>query len=186
MKNYMIYLTSDTHFNHCKPFLYEARGFNTIQEHDEAIIERWNEVVRPNDTVYHLGDTTMGGDIEYSVDCVRRLNGQIEWILGNHDTLNRINRICELPHVNLVGEAMTLKYEKQRFFLSHYPTMTAPIGGKPFYKSLISLCGHTHTDNCFCDWIDYMIYHVEMDAHNCYPVSIEQIINDIRNECESL
>ena len=25
-----------------------------------------------------------------------------------------------------------------------------------------------------------LIYHVELDAHNCYPVSIDQIIEDIK------
>ena len=35
----MIYLTSDTHFCHNKDFLYEPRGFQSIEEHDEAIVK---------------------------------------------------------------------------------------------------------------------------------------------------
>lgn len=182
----MIYITSDSHFNHNKPFIYNTRGFSSVQEHDEEIIKRWNEIVKPNDIVYHLGDITMGEDVDYSIECVRRLNGEIHWIRGNHDTDRRWEEIGKLPHVIQEGWSTVLKWEKQRFYLSHYPTMTAPIRERPFYKSLISLCGHIHTDDCFYDWGDYLIYHVDVDAHNCYPVSIKQIINDIRNICESL
>ena len=46
-----IWLISDTHFNHNQPFLYEPRGFATVEEMNEAIIERWNSLVKPEDTV---------------------------------------------------------------------------------------------------------------------------------------
>ena len=39
----MIWITSDLHLQHDKPFIYEARGFSSIQEHDEAIIKNWNK-----------------------------------------------------------------------------------------------------------------------------------------------
>ena len=34
-----IYITSDLHFGHQQSFLYEPRGFNSIEEHDKVIIE---------------------------------------------------------------------------------------------------------------------------------------------------
>ena len=52
----MVWFTSDLHLGHNKPFLYEPRGFKNIQEHDNAIIENWNKIIRPNDKVYVLGD----------------------------------------------------------------------------------------------------------------------------------
>ena len=46
-----------------KNFLYEPRGFNTIEEHDRAIIKNWNEIVKPDDDgevydkVYEFNET---------------------------------------------------------------------------------------------------------------------------------
>lgn len=182
----MEWVCSDLHLNHDKSFIYETRGFNSIQEHDEIIVQRWNEVVRPCDEVWFLGDIGMGKDIDYLVQQVSRLNGTIHWIRGNHCTENRYLAISELENIYPEGWALPHKWGKQKFWLSHFPAMTAPIGEKPFNKSLISLCGHSHTADCFADWGDYMIYHVELEAHNCYPVSFEQIMNDIRNMCEAM
>ena len=38
-----IWFTSDLHFCHDKEFLYKPRGFNSIEEHDTAIIQNWNK-----------------------------------------------------------------------------------------------------------------------------------------------
>ena len=50
----MIYVTSDLHFGHDREFIFGPRGFKTIQEHDEAIIQNWNSVVTKSDLVYIL------------------------------------------------------------------------------------------------------------------------------------
>lgn len=80
-----IYLTSDTHFRHSK-LLYD-RGFNTIEEHDETIINNWNNLVRSQDTVIHMGDFVLGaGDKSRQVcdELLDRLNGKIIMLFGNH------------------------------------------------------------------------------------------------------
>lgn len=176
-----IWFTSDTHFNHNKNFLYVPRGFNSIVEHDYEIIERWNSIIQYNDTVYFLGDIGMSAEIEYLCDCITCLNGKIKWILGNHDTDNRIKKISELPHVKVVGYADKLKISRNTsLFLCHYPTLTMPrnldgeLNGRTY-----SLCGHTHTKNRWLDWDKGGIYHVELDAHNCYPVSLEEVRKDL-------
>lgn len=56
----MIYLSSDTHFGHVKDFLWRPRGFSSVEEMNEGIIERWNLIVEPDDDVYLLGDVIMG------------------------------------------------------------------------------------------------------------------------------
>ena len=54
-----IWLASDTHFCHDRAFVYEPRGFSCIGDMNEAIVERWNSVVKPGDIVYHLGDVML-------------------------------------------------------------------------------------------------------------------------------
>jgi len=88
-----IWFTSDTHFGHrnmVEKFTLAdgspARKFASVEEMDETMITRWNEVVRPSDHVYHLGDVTMHrqlGQIKYSV--LDRLAGHKRLVLGNHD-----------------------------------------------------------------------------------------------------
>ena len=80
-----IFATSDTHFGHDREFLYKPRGFNSIAEHDEEVVRRWNETVEPDDVVLHLGDVMLG-DNAHGLDCLKRLNGKIFIVPGNHDT----------------------------------------------------------------------------------------------------
>lgn len=55
-----IFLTSDTHFGHDKIIEYCKRPFATSEEMNEAMITRWNAVVKSGDDVYHLGDFGCG------------------------------------------------------------------------------------------------------------------------------
>jgi calcineurin-like phosphoesterase family protein len=178
-----IWLSSDLHLMHNKPFLYEPRGFTSTEEMCEAIVERWNSVVRDEDFIYNLGDIALS-DIDAAIPYLQRLNGHQIWILGNHDTLRKIEKILPAcPRIQLLGTEMTsyatvIKSGKWSFYLSHYPTLT---GNREEWRKVANLCGHSHTQDKWTDW-DKMCYHVEMDAHNCYPVNLDQIKEDIRNK----
>ena len=84
-----VFLVSDTHFGHkgvCH-FLREdgetkLRPWDTPEEMDEAMVEYWNETVRPNDRVYHLGDVVIN---RKALSILHRLNGDKVLIKGNHD-----------------------------------------------------------------------------------------------------
>jgi len=74
-----------------------------------------------------------------------------------------------------------IKINGYHFYLSHYPTITSNYDDdKPLNRRVISLCGHSHTNNRFQDMDKGLIYHVELDAHNNYPVDVETIIKDIK------
>lgn len=82
------FLISDTHFGHlgmCQ-FLRDdgtkLRPWSTPEEMDEELVKRWNEVVRPADKVYHLGDVVINRKYLPILD---RLNGDKILIKGNHD-----------------------------------------------------------------------------------------------------
>lgn len=49
---------------------------------DEEMIRRWNEVVREQDKVYHLGDVVINMKF---LNILERLNGTKRLIRGNHD-----------------------------------------------------------------------------------------------------
>ena len=82
------FIVSDTHFGHagvCK-FLRDdgtkLRPWDDPQEMDEEMVKRWNETVRPNDKVYHLGDVVIN---RKALQTLHRLNGDKILIKGNHD-----------------------------------------------------------------------------------------------------
>jgi calcineurin-like phosphoesterase family protein len=84
------FLVSDTHFGHvgvCKfthpddPTV-KLRPWDTPEEMDEEMIRRWNDRVRPNDKVYHLGDVVIN---RKALPTLARLNGDKVLIRGNHD-----------------------------------------------------------------------------------------------------
>lgn len=80
---------SDTHFGHeatCTRFTRNdgspLRPFANSQEMDEEMIQRWNAVVQPHHSVYHLGDYVINKKF---LNIGLRLNGKKRLIRGNHD-----------------------------------------------------------------------------------------------------
>lgn len=69
------FVTSDHHFGHARVSELASRPFSSVEEMNEAMIERWNALVRPDDVVLHLGDLALG-PIEQSVALTARLNGR--------------------------------------------------------------------------------------------------------------
>ena len=79
---------SDTHFGHDNVLKFEPgfHNFRNIHEHDETIISNWQKAVKPEDTVFFLGDASMPKvKLHYVLQCFSRLPGKIVWFWGNHD-----------------------------------------------------------------------------------------------------
>ena len=72
----MIWLTGDQHFWHTNVIKYCNRPFSSVDEMDEALIDAWNKYVKHDDTVYHLGDFTLGNRL-IAEKYFRMLNGNI-------------------------------------------------------------------------------------------------------------
>lgn len=180
----MIYFSSDLHFNHQKNFIYESRGFKNINEMNNAIIANFNKVITNEDDLYLLGDIFLGGKdgLEAGIAFVNELPGKLHLIWGNHDTDNKKEAISQCHNVvEIIGFATILKYQKWHFYLSHFPTCTTNFDDyeKPLKQRLLCLAGHTHSKEKFepCG-----SYNVAVDAHNCFPISIDIIIEDFKNK----
>lgn len=181
-----IWFASDWHFNHDRQFIYRPRGFSSIEEMNEAIIERHNSVVAPDDDVYVLGDLMLG-DNEKGMECLRRLNGRLHIVPGNHDTDRRIELYRTLPNVVEIADAIRFKRAGYHFFLTHYPCMTGNLERESLKQMTCNLYAHTHQHTNFYEDRPYM-YHVGVDSHDCYPVEIGTIIEEMNlkvKECIS-
>lgn len=150
---------------------------------NRAIIKNHNEVVSEDDDVYVLGDLMLN-DNEGGLWFIKRLRGRIHIILGNHDTDTRERLYCECYNVVEIVYATIVKYGKYHFYLSHYPTLTSNFDiEKPLKQRLINLCGHSHTTDRWADWDKGFIYHCELDAHECKPVLLDDIIEELKIKC---
>lgn len=175
----MIYLTSDLHLNHNKSFIYEKRGFKTIEEMNEAILTRWNNIISNDDIVYNLGDVFLGENIEDSLNIIKQLKGKIYYAYGNHCTDKRIAALKTLPNTVDIQMGYRLKAGKKGFILTHYPTLT----GHTTLDHIYSLHGHTHQKINFTEGFP-LCYHIGVDSHNCTPVAFDEIIKEIRRKNE--
>lgn len=114
------FVISDTHFGHTNswekfklPNGDPLRPFTSTEEMDETMVERWNAVVRPQDTVYHLGDVVIN---KKSLHHVKRLNGKKRLVRGNHDIF-KDEDYREVGFESLYGVRVFV----DQFILSHIP-----------------------------------------------------------------
>lgn len=170
----MIWITSDTHFNHINILKYETktRPFETIEEMNEVIINNWNSVVKSTDTVYVLGDFFMG-PIDKIVPILSRLKGKIILIRGNHDTPLRLD--LYRSYGIEVKDIDYLRYKGRYFILCHFP-----IASEEFIQMVIrdnsevvNLYGHLHS-NAPAGYVNGT-YHIGLDTNNLRLLSIEEI-----------
>lgn len=181
-----IYLTSDLHFNHNREFIWKARGFTSVQEMNEKIIERHNALVRPDDDVYILGDSSLGGGDEQILAAnkalIEQLNGKLHIIRGNHDTDRRVTMYKNCK--NVIGPVLyadMIHYKGYHFYLSHFPTLTGNLEKESLKQCTCNLFGHTHQTTNFHMDMPYM-YHVGVDSHDCKPVLLDDIIKEMETK----
>ena len=79
-----LWLTSDLHFGHVNIIRYTGRPYASVEDMNEGMIASWNSVVRPEDTVWVLGDVCMG-TLSHTLQLVGRLHGELHLLCGNHD-----------------------------------------------------------------------------------------------------
>lgn len=164
-----IYFTSDTHFGHANIIKYCNRPFENTEQMNKVMLERWNDRIRPQDTVYHLGDFSFR-NATGSNNLYERLNGKIHFIRGNHDkvTLNAIRD----GHfkVEWVKDYYEFKWNKTTFVLMHYPIAS---WNKMYHRS-INVHGHCHA-NYYNP--GYRQIDVGVDVWDFYPVHITEVVD---------
>ena len=186
MEKQKIFFTSDLHFGHENVIRFDNRPFNTVEEMDEEMIKRWNAKVGKGDIVYVLGDFIWKAATNEAVSIIRRLNGQIILIKGNHDRFlhnaaakKALAGIKDYDDICVTLEDGTTR----RCILSHYFI--------PFYNGhryqAIHLHGHSHlteeaaeesriTTELNEKGYDVKIYNVGCMYWNYTPVTLDEIL----------
>ena len=141
MKNYYI---ADTHFAHPNVIRFDRRPFSSVKEMDEKLIENWNFMVEPTDTVYILGDWIFLKAVDpLYMEIGMCLNGQKILIAGNHDPkqFSKEQR-CQLNIVEIAPVKEIVESDGSHVILSHYPM---PFFRCDYKEDFYHFCGHIHT-----------------------------------------
>ena len=82
----MYWFTADTHFGHAKILQYCNRPFDTIEEHDDEIIDRFNSMVSEDDIIVFAGDICWENNYrEANRKYLQHINGTHIYLNGSHD-----------------------------------------------------------------------------------------------------
>ena len=185
-----IYFVSDTHFNHENIIKYCKRPFKSVEENDEELIRRWNEKVPKDGIVFHLGDVAFG-DLNYVDDILKRLNGTIYLVIGNHDWRRIVNQ--HKWRFELMTQQINMKIGKRHIILNHYPLLCFS-GAWRGEDATYQLFGHVHTSPYTDEGLDQarmkMLftsqYDVGVDNNDFTPVSWKEVDQIINNQMMSL
>ena len=181
----MIFVTSDWHLSHDREFIWKVRGYNSIDEMNYDLIKKHNSLVKPDDDVYVLGDCCLGGQgsLDKNRYLMEQFNGKLHIVYGNHCTPFRREMYNKLPNLVEANWAIVLDYKKYHFYMSHFPTLTGNLEKESLKQMTLNLYGHTHQNSNFYEDRPYM-YHVGVDSHDGYPVSLDKIIKEMNDKVE--
>lgn len=164
-----LFVTSDHHFGHANLLKFQDKAgayfrgdkFGSVEEMDEEMIVRWNEVVKPDDKVYHLGDFCMSLRTDRILWYAHQLNGRKVLIRGNHDKGKLSAYAACFKDVRGTHMLETGGNAVTHVVLSH-----VPIHESSLRSGWINLHGHTHEKGSPRG--PYFSACVEM--HDYYPV----------------
>jgi calcineurin-like phosphoesterase family protein len=152
-------LISDMHFGHEAIMRYENRPFESVDEMDAEIIQRWNVQVKKADHIFVLGDISFHSP-EKTKEIFKKLNGNKTLILGNHD-----NRSVSF-YLSL-GFKFVSKYPiivDEFYILSHAPVYLNE--NMPY----VNIHGHIHNKT-----ISGKYYNVSVERTNYSPINFDFI-----------
>lgn len=118
----MKYFTSDLHHKHKNICAYTNRKLQvTPEEHDQWLVNIWNDTVLPSDIVYHLGDLSFATKYDVVADFVSSLKGQKFLIKGNHDRTEFLDRLKADNLIQNWYDYKEIKIGENKVVLFHFP-----------------------------------------------------------------
>lgn len=168
------WVASDHHLLHHNIYRFTDNAGNRIRpwaenahDGDEMMIEAWNAVVRPGDTVYHLGDVAIKRP---GLKLLDRMNGRKILIRGNHDIFKFKDYAAHFADIRGT-------WKHGRMIFSHYPLHP---GSLPHW-CLANVHGHTHGNAVMRRaWYgrkvpDTRYYNACVEAVGLAPIEIEDL-----------
>ena len=131
------------------------------------MIERWNNVVKPEDRVYHLGDFAFGkGSREKIPEYVKTLHGKIILTKGNHD--RQTNTWYQNAGFYQVIEHPWTYNPKKKVIFSHFPQPN---------KGMINVHGHIH--NLYHIHPSGLYVNMSVEVIGYTPINLEELLDEV-------
>lgn len=186
MADRQYWVISDTHFNHEKsltfadPFGKRVRSeFRDVNHMNEEMIARWNECVKPNDYVYHLGDVFFGPKVWFEEN-FPKLHGQKRLIVGNHDDIEYMVS-CRTSSGERFFKKILFwkKMPQERIILSHVPLAARSVYDSKRKSYMVNVHGHIHGEMTYGNRIN-----VSVEMTNFTPVNLDTLTQQAKEILE--
>ena len=181
----MIFFSADHHVAHANIIKYTNRPFADIHEMNRELVIRWNKVVGSTDTVYYLGDLTLGG-LGIAMDFLSQLNGKIyillypyhhdkNWLAEGRQSIlsSKHQRVEYCPGLHVVEVSET----PFPISLCHYPLAQ----WERSHYGAIHLHAHSHGNY----HARGAIHDVGVDNNSYAPISLIQVLQIIEKKLEA-
>jgi len=162
-----VYYTGDSHYFHKNIIEYCNRPFENVEQMNETMVERWNEVVKKEDMVYHVGDFGLGS-YDKLKEIFDRLNGRKIIVRGNHDR-------SRTSLLKMGWEVHTQPFVLRGMIITHNPIVdTHRWTIQSSYTNTTNICGHVHDS-----WKRKgNSYNAGVDVWNFKPISLEELLEE--------
>lgn len=135
-----IWFAADHHFQHKKILEFKDENgnllrpdFKDIQQHDNTIIYRHNQLVDDDDLVYFLGDVTWKTN-EIALEILQAMKGRKRLVVGNHDDVDW-----------LMGTGLFEKTYLWKYFPEHNIIAShVPLAESDLKRTKFNVHGHIH------------------------------------------
>ena len=183
----MIFFTSDLHLGHANIIKHCNRPFSSVEEMDEHLLSAWNSRVRPNDTVYILGDLIFRSKVPVD-SYLSRLRGKKHLIIGNHDK-GWMKKTDMSEHFVSVERFAEISDGQHKMTLCHYPLMSWNHIAKGSYM----IHGHIHNsrDAMYFPLMRQMpnLLNAGVEINGYHPVKLDELIRNnevFKSECREV
>jgi calcineurin-like phosphoesterase family protein len=184
------FLISDTHFGHgnivkfCDANGDKIRPWDDLESMTEDMVRMWNETVKPQDKVYHLGDVAIA---RRGLDVLRRLNGRKVLIRGNHDIF-KLQDYAE--HFYDIRGVHVLP--KSNIIMSHIPLHPDNLKSRNWRN----IHGHLHSNRVmkvravdvrtgetqYSNQIDPRYFNASVEQISYRPISFDEVLKQLNKD----
>lgn len=171
------FVIGDNHFNHWNINKYCGRGYKDLPSMNNDMVKRWNKIVRPKDLVIHVGDIVFTkGESQKVADVIKKLNGRIILIKGNHDRKSYSWYLAN--GIDFLCERMIWEYNKKKVLFIHSPH---DITYNDYRTCKYIVHGHSHDKGQFvhkrkqCQIVNVSVEHI-----NYTPMNLVTLLNRLQ------
>jgi calcineurin-like phosphoesterase family protein len=145
-----------------------AEAAERVAAMDEAMVERWNAVVHPKDTVEVLGDVVIN---RRALPILARLNGDKRLYMGNHDVFTKKHSADYRPYFSTIAAYKVMP--KDGIIMSHIPIHTCQLEG----RWIGNIHGHMHHNRVMLNGSpDPRYLCVSVEQINYTPMAYEEAL----------